>query len=272
MEALINACILGIVEGLTEFLPISSTGHLIVTASLMSMSGEDIKAFIVVIQLGAILAVCWDKRSRLLDTLVNVKKDLRSRSFLINVAMAFLPTAIIALLLHDTVKSFFFSPITVALMLVIGGIAILLLENRQGTPSVNTLDEVHWSQAIKIGLIQALAIFPGVSRSGATILGGMYVGLSRTAATEFSFFLAIPVMIAATGYDLIKNTILFRPEIAATVLVGFITSFAFGLATVRALTYYVSRNSFKPFGYYRILAGLTILFSWEAGILDWTTL
>ena len=165
MEALINACILGIVEGLTEFLPISSTGHLIVTASLMSMSGEDIKAFIVVIQLGAILAVCWDKRSRLLDTLVNVKKDLRSRNFLINVAMAFLPTAIIALLLHDTVKSFFFSPITVALMLVIGGIAILLLENRQGTPSVNTLDAVHWSQAIKIGLIQALAIFPGVSRS-----------------------------------------------------------------------------------------------------------
>ena len=210
-----KAFILGLVEGATEFLPISSTGHLIVIGDLLNFNEERGKVFEIGIQLGAILAVCWEYRAKIAHTFAAVSQEVVSQRLVANLAIAFVPAAALGLLFHHQIKQYLFSPFTVALALIVGGVVILLIEHNPPVPDTQNVDEMNWKHALKIGCAQTLALIPGVSRAGATILGGVVFGLSRKAATEFSFFLAIPIMFAATGFDVISN----RTFLPGTVLV-----------------------------------------------------
>jgi undecaprenyl-diphosphatase len=269
---LIKALVLGIVEGLTEFIPVSSTGHLIITSSLLEFTDDRAKVFAIAIQFGAILAVCWAQREKLLAVSCSLYSDATSQRFALNILVAFVPAVVIGLLFHETIKTFLFSPLTVAVALVVGGILILWIEARPRQPRIGDIDEMRWPDALKVGIAQTVAMFPGVSRSGATIMGGMLFGLSRESATRFSFFLAIPTMFAATVYDLYKNWQLLSLADLPVFAVGFIAAFIAALLTVRALLAYVARHSFRPFAWYRIGFGGLVLLSWQLGWVDWVAL
>jgi undecaprenyl-diphosphatase len=251
--------LLGIVEGLTEFLPISSTGHLILASDWLEFNRADAKTFEVVIQLGAILSVCWHFRRRLGGVVQGLGRDDDSRRFVLNLLLAFLPAAVVGGLLHGFIKQVLFSPLVVAIALIVGGIAILLVERLAPAPRVHHIEGISPGLALKIGLAQTLALIPGVSRSGATIMGGMACGLSRQAATEFSFFLAIPVMFAATAYDLAKNWQHLSEESIGVFALGFAAAFLSALAAIRFLLRFVSTHDFRPFAWYRIGFGLLVL-------------
>lgn len=255
---LFKAFILGIVEGATEFLPVSSTGHLIIVGDLLAFNDVRGKVFEIVIQLGAILAVCWEYRARFAHVLGNVAEPASQR-LIVNLALAFLPAALLGFAFHQQIKAYLFNPLTVALALIVGGFAILVIEKYARRPDTATVDDMDWKHALKVGCAQCLALIPGVSRAGATILGGVVFGLSRRAATEFSFFLAVPIMFAATGYDLLKSWSDLRAEDFAVFAVGFVTAFVSALLVVRGLLRYVSHHDFRAFAWYRIVFGLLVL-------------
>jgi undecaprenyl-diphosphatase len=258
-EPLIKAALLGLVEGVTEFIPVSSTGHLILASHWLGETGEAGKTFDIFIQLGAILAIVWLYRERLVHAVAAAGRDEPSRRFLLNLLIAFLPAAIVGFLAHDWIKATLFTPVVVALALVIGGVLILLIERLRPVERVAEVGEVRPATALGIGLAQVLSLVPGTSRSGATIMGGYALGLSRRAATEFSFFLSIPVMFAATLFDLLKSRGALSAADAPVFAVGFVTAFASALIVVRAFLGYVSRHSFAAFAWYRIVVGLLLL-------------
>ena len=271
--ALITALVLGIVEGLTEFLPVSSTGHLIVAGSLLGYTGEQAKTFEIVIQAGAILAVCWEYRARLGHVLRGLFTDATAQRFVANLFVAFLPAAVLGLAFGRAIKAHLFAPVPVALAFVAGAFVILWAERRQRarpeTVRVTSVDAMRWTDALLIGCAQAFALVPGTSRSGATIIGGMLFGLSRVAATEFSFFLAIPTLFAATGYSLWKDATLLSPQALPAFGVGFAAAFVSAFACVRWLIRYVSHHDFIPFVWYRIAFGAVILATAYAGVVRW---
>ena len=270
---LITAAILGIVEGLTEFLPVSSTGHLIVAGSLLGYTGERAKLFEIVIQAGAILAVCWEYRAKLLTVLAGAFSDRGAQRFIVNLFLAFLPAALIGLALGSAIKARLFAPVPVAAAFIVGAFIIIWVERwERANPRaarINSIDDIRWVDALKIGFAQALALIPGTSRSGATIIGGMVFGLSRTAATEFSFFLAIPTLFAATGYEFVRNRHLLAGGDLSMVAVGFVTAFVSAFFVVRGLLRYVAHHDFVPFAWYRIAFGVVILGTAYAGLVQW---
>jgi undecaprenyl-diphosphatase len=267
------ATILGLVEGLTEFLPVSSTGHLIVAGSLLNFTGERAKLFEIVIQAGAIVAVCWEYRARLFAVARGLPRDRGAQRFVLNLLIAFLPAAILGLAFAGAIKARLFAPVPVAGAFIAGALVILWAERRQrarpDSVRIRSVDELRWTDALKIGFAQAFALIPGTSRSGATIIGGMLFGLSRQAATEFSFFLAIPTLFAATGYDLVKNRHLLSTGDLSMIAVGFAVAFVSAFFTIRALLRYVAHHDFVPFAWYRIAFGVVILGTAYAGLVRW---
>jgi undecaprenyl-diphosphatase len=266
------ALVLGIIEGLTEFLPISSTGHLIVAGSLLGYTGEQAKAFEIVIQAGAILAVCWEYRARLWRVAVGLPSERRAQRFVLNLAIAFLPAAILGLLFNRAIKAALFAPVPVAIAFVVGAFVILWVERRahtRGPPRIDDVEDMRASDALKIGLAQAFALIPGTSRSGATIMGGMLFGLSRRAATEFSFFLAIPTLLAACAYEFVRNRALLSGADLSRLGIGFAAAFVSAFLCVRWLLRYVSHHDFVPFAWYRIAFGLLILYTAWTGVVRW---
>jgi undecaprenyl-diphosphatase len=266
-----KALILGIVEGLTEFLPISSTGHLIVVGSLLDFNDERGKLFEIVIQSAAILAVMWEYRAKL-GSVVNglIQKQEAAQRFVFNVFIAFLPLALIGLAFGKQIKTALFNPITVAVTSIVGALFILWAEKRKHTVSVESVDDLNWKDALKVGCAQALALIPGTSRSGATIIGGLFFGLSRKAATEFTFFLAMPTLIAATLYELYKERALLSSHDLGMWSVGFIASFISAFLCVRWLLRYISSHDFTVFAWYRIAFGLIVLGTYYGGLVNWS--
>ncbi|TMG90969.1 MAG: undecaprenyl-diphosphate phosphatase [Betaproteobacteria bacterium] len=271
---LLVAAILGVVEGLTEFLPVSSTGHLIVAGSLLGYTGEKAKLFEIVIQAGAILAVCWEYRAKLFAVAAGIFRDRGAQRFVLNLFVAFLPAAILGLAFGSAIKAKLFAPAPVAAAFIVGAIVIFWVEQRQRRnpreARIDKIDDMRWPDALKIGIAQAFALIPGTSRSGATIIGGMLFGLSRTAATEFSFFLAIPTLLAATGYEFVRNRHLLAGGDLTMVAVGFVTAFVSAFFVVRALLRYVAHHDFVPFAWYRIAFGLVILGTGYTGLVQWS--
>lgn len=262
MSEYLIAFILGLIEGITEFLPISSTGHLILFSDLLGFNSESSKVFDIAIQLGAILAVCYVYKSDLIHTVKTIKTS-ETQKFLINLFCAFLPTAILGLLLHKTIKLYLFNPLNVGIMLILGGWIIYFIERKERTPKINHINEMKISDAVKVGFCQSLAMIPGTSRSGATIMGGMLLGLSREVATKFSFFLAIPTMFSAVSYDLYKNWHLLTLHDLHLIVIGFITAFISGLFAVKLLIKYISNHSFMMFAFYRIIFGAIVVFYYQ---------
>ena len=258
-ELFAKAVILGLVEGVTEFIPVSSTGHLIVVSEWLGQVDERAKTFDIFIQLGAILAIVWLYRVRLIHWAGAARQDPASRRFFLNLAIAFLPAAAIGFLIHGWIKERLFNTPVVALALVLGGVAILLIERWKPRPRYQEVTDVPRTTALGIGIAQVLSLVPGVSRSGATIMGGYALGLSRTAATEFSFFLAIPIMFAATLYDLTKSAGALSAEDVPYFATGFVVAFLSALIVVKAFLSYVSRHSFAVFAWYRIAFGAVLL-------------
>lgn len=267
----IQALILGVIEGLTEFLPVSSTGHQIIVADLIGFGGERAKAFNIIIQLGAVLAVIWEYRRTIVEVVVGLPKEAQAQRFTANLLVAFIPAVILGVLFADTIHHYLFNPITVAAALVVGGMVILWAERRTHVVRVDTVEAMTWIDALKIGCAQCLALVPGTSRSGATIIGGLLFGLSRKAATEFSFFLAMPTMVGATVYSAYKYRELFQPGDFAVFAIGFVTAFVFAMIAVRALLKFIGNHSYAAFAWYRIAFGLLILASWQLGLIDWST-
>jgi undecaprenyl-diphosphatase len=268
---LLKAAILGLVEGFTEFLPISSTGHLIVAGSLLNFNDERGKLFEIVIQSAAILAVMWEYRAKIATLARGLPHEAAAQRFVFNVFIAFLPLAIIGLLFGHKIKDALFNPITVAVTSIVGAVFILWAEKRQHVVTVETADDLGWKDALKVGFAQALALIPGTSRSGATIIGGLFFGLSRKAATEFTFFLAMPTLIAATLYELYKERALLNSADLEMWAVGFITSFIAAFLCVRWLLRYISSHDFTVFAWYRIAFGLIVLGTYYSGLVDWST-
>jgi undecaprenyl-diphosphatase len=268
---LIKALILGIVEGLTEFLPISSTGHLILVGDLLNFNDEKGMVFAIVIQLGAILAVCWEYRAKISNVLAGIGSNEDSNRFILNLFIAFLPAAILGLLFIKIIKQYLFHPIPVAIALIVGGVIILWAERRKHVVDVDRVEDMDWKHALKVGLMQCLALIPGTSRSGATIIGGLFFGLSRKAATEFSFFLAIPIMFAATFYDVFKHREFLHFDDVGMFSIGFVASFISALLAVRGLLRFISNHDFTVFAWYRIMFGIIILFTAYSGLIEWST-
>lgn len=268
---LLSALILGIVEGLTEFLPVSSTGHLILVGQLLGFNDDKGKVFEIAIQFAAILAVVWEYRARLGHAVVSLRSDAASRRLAANLIVAFLPAAILGFLFLKEIKTYLFNPVVVATALIVGGVLILWAERRTHIVRAETIDDIDWRDALKVGFAQALAMIPGTSRSGATIIGGLFFGLSRRAAAEFSFFLAIPTMFAATSYDVYKNWHLFSADDIALFAVGGAASFLSALLAVRALIRFISRHDFTVFAWYRIVFGVLVLLTAYMGWIDWGT-
>lgn len=266
-----QALLLGIVEGLTEFLPISSTGHQIIVADLIGFGGERFEAFNIIIQLGAILAVVWEYRRKVLDIVVGLPRQRSAQRFTLNLLVAFLPAVVLGVAFADLIHHYLFNPITVATALVIGGVIMLWAERRQHRTEVDTVDEMTWKHALKVGCAQCLALIPGTSRSGATIIGGLVFGLSRKAATEFSFFLAMPTMVGAAVYSGYKYRHLFQSADLPVFALGFVVSFIFAMLAVRALLKFIASHSYAVFAWYRIGFGLLILATWVFGVVDWST-
>ena len=267
---LLHALILGIVEGLTEFLPVSSTGHLILVGDLLQFNDEKGKVFEIVIQLGAILAVAWEYRLKIGRVVMGLRREREARRFVINLAIAFMPLAVLGLLFHKTIKATLFQPLPVALAFILGGLFILWAERRQHRIRIGTVDQLHAIDALQLGLAQAFALIPGTSRSGATIIGGLFFGLSRKAATEFSFFLAIPTLTVATLYQLYQERALLSVDDLGMFGVGFVSAFVSAFICVRWLLSYISHHDFVPFAWYRIAFGLVVLATWQWGLVDWS--
>lgn len=279
---LIKAAVMGIVEGLTEFLPISSTGHLILAGSLLNFTGEKVKVFEIAIQTGAMLAVIWEYRERLKRTVTGLGHDPVARRFALNVAIAFVPAVVLGLLFGGFIKQHLFNPVAVASAFIVGGLIILWVEARhrrlygdldlQGgrRARVETVDDMTPADALKVGLLQCLALIPGTSRSGATIIGGMVIGFSRKAATEFSFYLGIPTLMGAGAYSVLKNRELLSWADVPMFAVGLVFAFASALLCIRWLIRYVSTHTFVGFAWYRIVFGGIVLLTAWTGWVSWT--
>lgn len=266
---LIKAAIMGIVEGLTEFLPVSSTGHLIIAGQLLDFLDKEKRGvFEIFIQLGAILAVCWEYRAKIGQVVGGLGHKAEARSFTLNLMIAFFPAALLGLLFASSIKAHLFNPTTVAIAFILGGLIILWAERRQHQVHVQEVDDMNWRDALKVGLIQCLALIPGTSRSGATIIGALFFGFSRKAATEFSFFLAIPTIAGATAYDLYKHRDVLNLSDLPVFATGFIVAFISAFIAIRALLKFISRHDFVVFAWYRIAFGLVILAT--ASMVDWT--
>ena len=275
-----KALILGVVEGLTEFLPISSTGHLILVGDLLDFNDERGKAFEVIIQFGAILAVCWEFREKLWKVASTVKSSAISRRFILNLLIASIPAMGLAFVFGKHIKAILFAPIPVASAFILGALVIFWAERRQAklmySPAkahIQSVDDLTPLDALKVGLAQCAALIPGTSRSGATIIGGMLFGLPRKVATEFSFFLAIPVIGGATAYELLKlwkNPVSLSGDFAWAIVVGFIAAFISAFVCVRWLIHYVAGHNFIPFAWYRIVFGVLVLVSAYSGLVAWS--
>ncbi len=271
LPLLVKAALLGIVEGLTEFLPISSTGHLILAGSLLGFSDDKAKLFDVAIQTGAMLAVVWFYRARIGATLAGLGSDRRAQRFALNVLIAFLPAAILGVTFGGAIKAHLFKPVPVALAFIIGGFVILWVERTQARRQVriDSIDDLSATDALKLGLAQAFALVPGTSRSGATIMGGMLFGLSRRTATEFSFFLAIPTLVGAGFYDSWKYRALLSADDIPLFAIGLALSFLSALVCVRWLIRFVANHNFVPFAWYRIVFGAVVLLTAHFGWVNW---
>jgi len=268
VSAVVMAAFLGVVEGVTEFLPVSSTGHLILVEDLLGFEGPPGKLFEIVIQLGAILSVCWLYRNKLLEILRTLFQSPRARHFAINITLAFLPAMVIGAFAYKFIKDVLFSPWVVAVALIVGGIAILIIERlpsvKNPPVSYDQIEDVPPGRALSIGLFQCLSMIPGTSRSAATIMGALLMGVTRRTAAEFSFILAIPTMLAATLYDVYKNRATLSLDGAELIAVGFVVAFVVALIVVRWMIGFISKHGFAPFAYYRIVVGavmLALLFS-----------
>ncbi len=255
------AAVLGLIEGLTEFLPISSTGHLIVFGHLLGFTGPGAETFEIVIQLGAILAIIWEYRRHLGQVAAGALAghDAASRRLVGNLVIAFIPSGVAGLLLHGVIRAHLFGPLTVAGALIAGGVAMLAIEAARPAGPVSSIMEISWKRALAVGFAQTMALFPGVSRAAATIMGGMIAGLSRRTATEFSFYLAIPTMLAATGYDLMKSWSHLTSDLLLPFAVGFVVAFLSALLAVRGFIRWISHHDFRPFAWYRIVFGTLVL-------------
>ena len=282
---LIKAVILGVVEGLTEFLPISSTGHLILVGDLLHFNDGHGKAFEIIIQFGAILAVCWEYRQKLGQVVMSLGSRASSRRFILNLVIATIPAAVLGILFGKYIKSYLFAPIPVALAFIGGALVIFWAEKRQVqygkqqklNRPIHSVDDLSAFDALKVGMVQCAALIPGTSRSGATIIGGMLLGLPRTVATEFSFFLAIPVIGGATIYELLKLSkapamaLLVSPaDFTLALILGFVAAFIAAFICVRWLIHYVASHTFIPFAWYRIIFGAFILITSYTGFIAWT--
>ena len=267
---LLKALILGLVEGFTEFLPISSTGHLILAGDLLDFNDDRGKLFEIVTQSSAILAVVWEYRTRIASVLGGLATEKAAQRFTLNLFIAFLPLAVLGLLFGKAIKAQLFNPITVATTFILGGFIILWAEKREHKIRFESVDELGMVDAFKLGLAQALALIPGTSRSGATIIGGLFFGLSRKAATEFSFFLAIPTLSAATVYQLYKERHLLSFDDIGMWVVGFVAAFVSAFLCVRWLLRYISSHDFTVFAWYRIVFGLVVLATAWSGAVDWS--
>ena len=265
-----KALILGIVEGLTEFLPISSTGHLILAGDLLGFNDERGKIFEIVIQTGAMLAIIWEYRHRFGHVIRRIGSDPAAQRFVANIAIAFVPAAVLGLLFGGYIKAALFKPVPVAIAFIVGAFVILWAERREHRITVHSVDDMRWPDALKVGFAQAFALIPGTSRSGATIIGGLLFGLSRRAATEFSFFLAVPTLIAAGAYDLYRNRALFDVHDLGMFAVGMIAAFVSAFFCVRWLLRYIASHDFSIFAWYRIAFGVIVLFTAFTGLVDWT--
>ncbi|MFN0163247.1 MAG: undecaprenyl-diphosphate phosphatase [Burkholderiales bacterium] len=272
LPILFKAAILGVVEGLTEFLPISSTGHLILAGQLIGFTGEKAKLFEIVIQSGAMLAIVIEYRVRFFGAVTGVFSDPLARRFWMNLAIAFMPLAILGLLFGSVIKAHLFNAVTVATAFIVGGLIILWVERRGNTaapPRVTEVDAMTTLDALKLGFAQACALIPGTSRSGATIIGGMLFGLSRRAATEFSFFLAVPTLVIASLYSLYKERALLSADDLGMWAMGFFTAFVSAYACVRWLIRFVATHDFRAFAWYRIVFGVLVLATAQTGWIDW---
>lgn len=275
---LLKAVILGVVEGFTEFLPISSTGHLILVGDLLSFNDEQGKAFEVIIQFGAILAVCWEFRGKLLGVARSLFSSPNSRHFILNLIVASAPAMGLGFLFSKHIKAVLFAPIPVASAFIVGALIIFWAErceakNTSTKSHIHSVDDLTYLDAFKVGLAQCAALIPGTSRSGATIIGGMLFGLPRVVATEFSFFLAIPVIGGATAYELLKlwkNPVSISGEYSFAILIGFVAAFISAFVCVRWLIHYVAHHNFIPFAWYRIVFGLLVLITAYSGLIEWS--
>lgn len=265
----IQALILGVVEGLTEFLPISSTGHQIIVADLLDFTGDRFNAFNIIIQLGAILAVVWEFRGKIFEVVTGLPTQRKAQRFTVNLLIAFLPAVVLGVIFADLIHHYLFNPITVATALVVGGVIMLWAERREHEVHAETVDDITWKDALKVGFAQCLAMIPGTSRSGSTIIGGLLFGLSRKTATEFSFFLAMPTMVGAAVYSGYKYRDLFQPADLPVFAIGFVTSFIFAMIAVKGLLKFIASHSYAAFAWYRIGFGLLILATWQFGWIDW---
>jgi undecaprenyl-diphosphatase len=257
--SILEAIILGLVEGITEFLPISSTGHLILTRDMLGLHGDAVDRQLIIIQGAAILAVVWEFRQKIFSTAFSLHSSAISRRFLLNLVIVSVPLGVLGLLFEDEIKTVLFNPATVAAALVVGGVIILWAERRKHEERVTDVDQLTWKDALKLGLFQALALIPGTSRSGATIIGGLLTGLSRRTAAEFSFFAALPALVAATIYEIFKARHEFASMDLTPLIVSCVVSFVSALLATKFLLRYVSKYSFAPFAWYRIAFGLLIL-------------
>jgi undecaprenyl-diphosphatase len=271
LALLLKALILGVVEGLTEFLPISSTGHLILAGDLLDFRGEKAKVFEIVIQCGAIFAVCWEYRAKIGSVLAGLRTSTSAQRFALNLLVAFLPLAILGLLFGKAIKGALFRPVPVAVAFIVGGLVILWAERRKHRVTVHSVDDMTWKDALKVGVAQCFALIPGTSRAGATIIGGLFFGMSRLAATEFSFFLAIPVLFAASAYELVKHRELLSSADLGIFGVGLIAAFVSAFLCVRWLLRYISHHDFTVFAWYRIAFGAIVLITAYSGLVEWTT-
>jgi undecaprenyl-diphosphatase len=267
---LLKALVMGIVEGLTEFLPISSTGHLILTGDLLGLNTDKGKVFEIVIQTGAMLAILWEYRAKFLGILRGLFSDAKAQRFVINLAIAFLPAAFAGLAFSKIIKAHLFKPVPVALAFIAGAFVILWAERRKHTIRIEDVDSMTWLDALKVGCAQCLALIPGASRSGATIIGGLLFGLSRKAATEFSFFLAVPTLMAAGAYDFYKERALFSASDLDWFGAGSVAAFVSAFLCVRWLLRYISSHDFSLFAWYRIVFGIVVLATAYTGVVNWT--
>jgi undecaprenyl-diphosphatase len=258
-QTLIGALVLGVVEGLTEFIPVSSTGHLILLVDLLGFGGPPGHTFEIAVQLGAILAICWIYRAKLFGVAFGLASEPADRRFALNVILAFLPAMVLGATLHSFIKTVLFSPWVVSVALIVGGVAILWIERHLPIPQIRDVDEMTPGLAFKIGCCQVVAMIPGVSRAGATIMGALLMRVDRKTATEFSFFLAIPTMLGATVYDLYKNRAALSLDDIHIILVGFAAAFLTALLVVRWVVKFVQSHGFTPFGWYRIAIGAAML-------------
>ena len=271
---LLKAAIMGVVEGLTEFLPISSTGHLILAGALLGFDDDKAKVFDIAIQTGAIVAVILVYWSKIRDTVVALPTQRSAQQFALNVLIAFIPAVVLGLLFGKVIKAHLFTPVVVASTFIIGGFIILWAERRQAAGStavhIHDADDMSWKDALKVGLVQCLAMIPGTSRSGATIIGGMLLGLSRKAATDFSFYLAIPTLIGAGAYSLYKERSLLSLSDVPLFGVGLVVSFISAWLCIRWLLRFIATHSFNGFAYYRIAFGFVVLATAWSGAVTWS--